>query len=99
MTYEKRLNHLKLHALLKGRVRGDLNEVYKWIKSFHSRDANKGRLQQRWTGLVLTGKLDALPFNKDMNRKRITNREEGEWNRLKCEVPVVMEQDRTRNNG
>ena len=40
-SYERRLKLLKLHSLERRRVRNDLIEVFKWVKSF-----NKGDVRQ-----------------------------------------------------
>ena len=36
LTYKDRLKHFNLHSLERRRVRGDLIEVFKWVKGFHS---------------------------------------------------------------
>ena len=40
-SYERRLNLLKLHSLERRRVREDLIEVFKWVKSFNKGDVEK----------------------------------------------------------
>ena len=40
-SYERRLKLLKLHSLERHRVRGDLIEVFKWVKGFDKRDIGK----------------------------------------------------------
>ena len=34
-SYERRLKLLKLHSLERRRVRGDLIDVFKWVKDFN----------------------------------------------------------------
>ncbi len=42
MTEKERLRRLKLHSLERRKVRGDLIEVYKWIKGYNKLgDVNK----------------------------------------------------------
>ncbi len=40
LPYQERLRRLKLHSLER-RVRGDLIEVYKWMKGYNKGDVNK----------------------------------------------------------
>ena len=40
LTYKDRLKHLNLHSLERRRLRGDLIEVFQWVKSFNKRDIN-----------------------------------------------------------
>ena len=37
-SYEKKLKVLKLHSLERRRVRGDLIEIFKWVKGFNKGD-------------------------------------------------------------
>ena len=41
LIYKDRLKHLNLHSLERRRVREDLKEVFKWIKSFNRGDINE----------------------------------------------------------
>ena len=40
-SYERKLKLLKLHSLERRRVRGDLIEVFKWVKGFDKADVGK----------------------------------------------------------
>ena len=40
-SYERRLKLLKLHSLERCRVRGDLIEIFKWMKGFNKGDVGK----------------------------------------------------------
>ena len=86
-SYERRLKLLKLHSLERRRVRGDLIEVFKWIKGF-----NKGEV-----GKVLTAfnqgrtrsngfKLEKRRFRKEIGKNWFTNRVVNEWNGLSRQV-------------
>ena len=39
--YERSLKLLKLHSLERRRIRGDLIEVFKWVKGFNQGDVRK----------------------------------------------------------
>ena len=41
LTYIDRLKHLKLHSLERRRIRGDMIEVFQWVKDFNKGDINK----------------------------------------------------------
>ena len=41
LTYKDRLKHLNLHSLERRRIRGDLIEVFQWVKDYNKRDINK----------------------------------------------------------
>ena len=41
LTYKERLKSLNLHSLERCRIRGDLIEVYKWVKQKRCRDGCK----------------------------------------------------------
>ena len=86
-SYEKRLKLLKLHTLERRRVRGDLIEVFKWIKGY-----NKGEV-----GKVLTAinqgrtrsngfKLEKRRFRKEIGKNWFTNRVVNDWNGLSRQV-------------
>ena len=40
-SYERRLKLFKLHSLERRRVKGDLIEVFKWVKGFNKGDVGK----------------------------------------------------------
>ena len=40
-SYERKLKLLKLHSLERRKVRGDLIEVFKWVKDFNKGDVGK----------------------------------------------------------
>ena len=83
LPYKDRLNRLNLHSLERRRARGDMIEVYKWVKGI-----NKGHIDQvieissqgrtRSNGY----KLDKLRFRTDIGRYWFTNRVVNDWNRL-----------------
>ncbi len=83
LSYEDRLKHLNLHSLERRRVRGDLIEVYKWMRGFNTGDIDKvlmvsepGRTRSNWF------KLEKFMFNKGIGKNWFTNRVVDEWNRL-----------------
>ncbi len=41
LPYQDRLKHPNLHSLERRRVRGDLIEVFKWVKGFNKGDISK----------------------------------------------------------
>ncbi len=41
LPYQDRLKHLNLYALERRRVRGDLIEVFKWVKGYNKGDISK----------------------------------------------------------
>ena len=87
IPYKDRLKQLNLHSLERRRARGDLIEVYKWVKGI-----NKGNIDQvievsnqsktRSNGC----KLKKLRFRTDIGRYWFTNRVVNDWNRLSRHV-------------
>ena len=87
LPYRERLRRLNLHSLERRRARGDLIEVFKWVKGI-----NKGNCDQviefssqdrtRGNGY----KLDKLRFRTDIGRHWFTNRVVNDWNRLSRHV-------------
>ena len=83
LPYKDRLNRLNLHSLERRRARGDMIEVYKWVKGF-----NKGNIgevieissQDRTRGNGY--KLEKRRFRTDVGRYWFTNRVVNDWNRL-----------------
>ncbi len=68
-------------------MRGDLIEVYKWMKGYNKGNINKvlivreqGRTPSNWL------KLDKFKFSKDIGKSWYTNRVVDEWNRLSSHV-------------
>ena len=66
-NYERRLKPLKLHSLERRRVRGDLIEVFKWVKGFTKGDIGKvltvsSQDRKRSNGF----KLEKCRFRKEM---------------------------------
>jgi len=83
LPYKDRLKRLNLHSLERRRARGDMIEVFKWVKGI-----NKGNIDQviefnsqdrtRGNGY----KLEKLRFRTDIGRYWFTNRVVNDWNRL-----------------
>ena len=85
LPYKDRLNRLNLHSLER-RARGDMIEVYKWVKVI-----DKGRIDQvieissqqgRTCSSNGYNKLDKPRFRTDIGRYWFTNRVVNDWNRL-----------------
>ena len=87
LPYQDRLKRLNLHSLERRRVRGDLIEVFKWVKGY-----NKGDLEKVLTfsqqGITRSNgfKLEKIRFRKEIGRNWFSNRVVGEWNRLGSQV-------------
>ena len=82
-TYRERLKSLNLHSLERRRIRGDLIEVYKWVKGFNKGDINKVLIVKEQGRTRNNGyKLDKFRFKKDIGKNWFTNRVVNEWNRL-----------------
>ena len=87
IPYEDRLRSLNLHSLERRRVRGDMIEVFKWMKGINSGDINKVLLVSEPGRTRSNGfKLDKFRFNKDMGKYWFTNRVVDEWNKLSSHV-------------
>ena len=41
LTYKDRLKHLNLYSLERRRIRGDMIEMFTWLKGFNKGDINK----------------------------------------------------------
>ncbi|KAK8747068.1 hypothetical protein OTU49_016973, partial [Cherax quadricarinatus] len=83
LPYEERLKTLKLHSLVRRRMRGDLIEVYKWKIGINKGDINKVlriSLQERTRSNGF--KLDKFRFRKDIGKYWFGNRVVDEWNSL-----------------
>ena len=87
IPYKERLKRLNLHSLERRRARGDLIEVFKWVKGI-----NKGNIDQV---LELSNqnrtrnngyKLEKLRFRTDIGKNWVTNRVVNDWNRLSRHV-------------
>ena len=79
----ERLKSLNLHSLERRRIRGDLIEVYKWVKGFNKGDINKVLIVKEQGRTRNNGyKLDKFRFKKDIGKNWFTNRVVNEWNRL-----------------
>ncbi len=83
LPYKDRLKRLNLHSLERRRARGDIIEVYKWVKGI-----NKGNIDQV---IEITSqdrtcgngyKLEKLRFRTNVGRYWFTNRVVNDWNRL-----------------
>lgn len=87
LPYKDRLKHLSLHSLERRRARGDMIEVFKWVK-----EINKGSINQvleishqnrtRGNGY----KLEKRRFRTDIGRHWFSNRVVNDWNRLSQHV-------------
>ncbi len=87
LPYEERLKQLNLHSLERRRVRGDMIEVYKWMKGLHKGDIHKVLLVREQGRTRSNGfKLDKFRFNRDIGKNRFPNRVVDEWNRLSSHV-------------
>ena len=83
IPYKERLKRLNLHSLERRRVRGDLIEVFKWVKGI-----NEGNIKQvidlskqnrtRSNGF----KLEKLRFRTNIGKNWFTNRVVNDWNSL-----------------
>ena len=87
LEYKDRLKRLKLHSLERRRVRGDLIEVFKWVKGFNKGDINKVLIVSG-PGITRTNgyKLEKFRFKKELGKHWFTNRVVDEWNRLSGHV-------------
>ncbi len=87
LPYRERLRRLNLHSLERRRLRGDLIEVYKWMKGYNKGDINKVLIvRERGRTRSNGSKLDKFRFNKDIGKNWFTNRVMDEWNRLSIHV-------------
>ena len=87
LSYEERLKRLGLHSLERRRIRGDLIEVYKWIKGFNKGDISKVLIVSDQGRTRSNGyKLDKFRFNREIGRNWFTNRVVDEWNGLSGHV-------------
>ena len=83
LRYEERLKRLNLHTLERRRVRGDLIEVYKWVKGFNRGELGKVLIVSEQRRTRSNGcKLDKFRFRKEIGKNWFTNRVVNEWNRL-----------------
>ena len=83
LSYEDRLKRLNLHSLERRRVRGDMIEVFKWIKGFNKGDVSKVLIANEQNRTRSNGfKLKKFRFKKEIGRYWFTNRVVDEWNRL-----------------
>ncbi len=74
LPYRERLRRLDLHSLKRRRVRGDLIEVFKWMKGYNKGDINKVLIVREHCRTRSNGfKLDNLRFNKD--REKLVNQQ------------------------
>ena len=90
LDYIDRLKRLQLHSLERRRLRGDLIEVYKWVKGFNKGDISKvlivnGPGRTRTNGY----KLEKFRFKKEIGKNWFTNRVLDEWNRLSIHVVIA----------
>ena len=82
-SYERKLKLLKLHSLERRWVRGDLIEVFKWVKGFNKGDVGKVLMISSQDRKKNNGfKLEKCRFNKEIGRNWFTTRVVDDWNRL-----------------
>ena len=83
LPYGERLRKLNLHTLERRRVRGELIEVFKWVKGYNKGDLGKVLILSEHDRTRSNGfKLDKYRFRKEIGRNWFTNRVVDEWNRL-----------------
>ena len=83
LEYKDRLKRLQLHSLERRRLRGDLIEVFKWVKGFNKGDISRVLIVSG-PGVTRTNgfKLEKFRFRKEIGKNWFTNRVVDEWNRL-----------------
>ena len=87
LPYSERLRALNLHSLERRRARGDLIEVFKWMKGFNKGDINKILKVKDLTRTRGHGfKLDKFRFRKEIGKWWFSNRVVNDWNRLSSHV-------------
>ena len=85
-----KLKHLNLHSLERRRIRGDLIEMFKWVKGFNKGNINKVLLVKEKVKTRTNGfKLDKFRYWKDVGKNWFTNRVVEEWNKLSKHVVSV----------
>ena len=82
-SYEERLKRLNLHSLERRRARGDMIEVFKWVKGINKGDINQV-LEFSNQGVTQGNgyKLKKYRFRTDMGKYWFSNRVVNEWNKL-----------------
>ena len=64
LTYKDRIKHLNLHSLDRRRIKGDLIEVFEWVKGFNKGDINKVLIVKEKVRTQTNGfKLDKFRFS------------------------------------
>ena len=87
LPYHKRLSKLNLHSLEKRRLRGDLIEVFKWIKGYNQGNIGKMFYVEKSDRTRGNGfKLKKVRYIKDSSGHWFINRVVNEWNSLSKEV-------------
>ncbi|KAG7166732.1 RNA-directed DNA polymerase from mobile element jockey-like 30 [Homarus americanus] len=83
LPYQDRLKKLNLHSLERRRVRGDMIEVFKWVKGINKGDIDKDFIISEQDKTRSNGfKLDKFRFRREIGRNWFTNRVVDEWNKL-----------------
>ena len=83
LPYQDRLKKLNLHSLERRRVRGDMIEVFKWVKGINKGDIDKVLIISEQDRTRSNGfKLDKFRFRREIGRNWFTNRVVDEWNKL-----------------
>ena len=83
LPYQDRLKKLDLHSLERRRVRGDMIEVFKWVKGINKGDIDKVLIISEQDRTRSNGfKLDKFRFRREIGRNWFTNRVVDEWNKL-----------------
>ena len=86
-SYERRLKLLKLHSVERRRVKGDLIEVFEWLKGFDKRNIEKVVTLSSQDEIRSNGfKLEKFILRKKIGRIWFINRVVDGWNSLSQQV-------------
>ena len=86
-SYERRLKLLKLQSLERHTIRGDLIEVFEWVKDFNKRDVGKVlTVSSQVRTRINEFKLEKYRSRKEISKNWFTNMVVVDWNRLSQEL-------------